>query len=441
MMRLLLLVVVFVAASTKAFIFDDLRNNTEWWGYSKVRPNAYMFYWMYEHLEAKDKPLILWLQGGPGASSTGFGNFMEIGPLDINRQHRKYSWISEASLLFVDNPVGTGFSYVTSDSALARDVNTISHDLIEMLKEVMKKKTMFQKVPLYIFAESYGGKMASVFSLDLWKAIQQGKVKCNFRGLAMGDSWIDPSKIVLSWAPFLYTMSLIDEVGQLTVNRYAEKVADLVKMGYYTQAAHMWRVTEGVVANLTGGVDWYNVLDWSPRDKLMNYQHLDFLDAPSHISDLYSTWVGSLQLSKLSNLMNKEIRKKLKIIPSNVIWGSQAGKVFAAQAGEFMKSETKIVNELIRSTNLKVIVYSGQLDLIVATIGTEKWVQDLDIFNVFKKTNRRVLVDPITQKVMGYRKSLKNFSFYWMLNSGHMIPSDNPSGALHMVKLILGSAY
>ncbi|XP_029637843.1 retinoid-inducible serine carboxypeptidase [Octopus sinensis] len=428
--------VLYLVGSIEAFLFDKVRNNTEWWGYVNVRPQAYMFYWMYEHVEPENRPLILWLQGGPGASSVGFGNFMEIGPLDINLQHRKYTWLTEASLLFIDNPVGSGFSYVTSDSALAKDVQTIAHDLITTLKTVLKKP-LFRKVPLYIFSESYGGKMASVFSLRLWKAIQNGELKCNFRGLAMGDSWIDPSKIVLSWAPFLHTMSLVDENGRALVNRYAEKVAGLVKLGQYADATRMWRATENVVANLTGGVNWYNILQWSPRATRDSYQNQEFIDTPQHIKDLFWTWTGPLQISKLSKLMNTVIRKKLGVIPSHVVWGSQAGKVFVAQVGEFMRAETKVVNELIRSSRLKVVVYSGQLDLIVATLGTEKWVEDLDIAMAFKNTKRRILVDPITQTVMGYKRSLKNFSFYWMLNAGHMIPSDNPTGALQMVKLIL----
>uniref|UniRef100_A0A0L8H0H9 Carboxypeptidase n=2 Tax=Octopus bimaculoides TaxID=37653 RepID=A0A0L8H0H9_OCTBM len=277
------LFLIFLVGPIEAFLFDKFRNNTEWWGYVNVRPQAYMFYWMYEHVEPENRPLILWLQGGPGASSVGFGNFMEIGPLDINLQHRKYTWLTEASLLFIDNPVGSGFSYVTSDSALAKDVQTIAHDLITTLKTVLKK-ALFQKVPLYIFSESYGGKMASVFSLRLWQAIQNGQLKCNFRGLAMGDSWIDPSKIVSSWAPFLYTMSLVDENGRTLVNRYAEKVVSLVKSGHYAEATRMWRATEGVVANLTGGVNWYNILQWSPQGKMDSYQSLEFIDTPQHLS-------------------------------------------------------------------------------------------------------------------------------------------------------------
>lgn len=78
-----------------------------------VRENAHMFWWLY-HVEsnATDAPLILWLQvcsarllkrciyshvscfqGGPGSSSTGFGNFQEIGPLDVNLKPRNHSWV------------------------------------------------------------------------------------------------------------------------------------------------------------------------------------------------------------------------------------------------------------------------------------------------------------------------------------------------------------
>lgn len=33
-------------------------------------------------------------QGGPGASSTGFGNFEEIGPLDRELDERDTTWVN-----------------------------------------------------------------------------------------------------------------------------------------------------------------------------------------------------------------------------------------------------------------------------------------------------------------------------------------------------------
>lgn len=53
------------------------------WGFVEVRDNAHIFYWLYLTTAAvnnvTEKPLVIWLQGGPGASSTGYGNFAELG--------------------------------------------------------------------------------------------------------------------------------------------------------------------------------------------------------------------------------------------------------------------------------------------------------------------------------------------------------------------------
>ena len=52
--------------------------------------------------------------------------------------------LNEASLLFVDNPVGTGYSYVTSDDAYTTNVSTIATDLLAMMTQFLKENTDFQ---------------------------------------------------------------------------------------------------------------------------------------------------------------------------------------------------------------------------------------------------------------------------------------------------------
>ena len=68
-----------------------------------------------------DAPVLLWLQGGPGASSL-FGMFTEIGPFDIDEAMqvapRAHSWNQDYSLLFLDNPLGTGFSFTVTSPPL-----------------------------------------------------------------------------------------------------------------------------------------------------------------------------------------------------------------------------------------------------------------------------------------------------------------------------------
>ena len=71
--------------------------------------------------------MVIWLNGGPGCSSMD-GALMEIGPYRLkNKETLVYndgSWDEFMNVLFIDNPVGTGYSYVNTDSYV--------HELTEM---------------------------------------------------------------------------------------------------------------------------------------------------------------------------------------------------------------------------------------------------------------------------------------------------------------------
>ena len=67
-----------------------------------------------------DKPVIIWINGGPGASST-FANFLFSSPLRIaepttgtfEMYKSEETWIDTGTVIYIDQPVGTGFSYGT----------------------------------------------------------------------------------------------------------------------------------------------------------------------------------------------------------------------------------------------------------------------------------------------------------------------------------------
>ena len=52
--------------------------------------------------------------------------------------------VSVASILFIDNPVGTGYSYVTKDSAFTTDVQQIAQDLMATITAFLKQLPEFQ---------------------------------------------------------------------------------------------------------------------------------------------------------------------------------------------------------------------------------------------------------------------------------------------------------
>ncbi|KAL5215865.1 hypothetical protein ABZP36_007266 [Zizania latifolia] len=85
-----------------------------------------LFYWFFEaQALTSQKPLLLWLNGGPGCSSIGYGAASELGPLRVSRygtglEFNKFAWNKEANLLFLESPVGVGFSYTNTSTDLSK---------------------------------------------------------------------------------------------------------------------------------------------------------------------------------------------------------------------------------------------------------------------------------------------------------------------------------
>ncbi|RUS90085.1 hypothetical protein EGW08_002127 [Elysia chlorotica] len=447
-----ILILLLLSELSTAFVTKSNQNDNdspgEYWDYVTVRPKAHMFYWLYETTHEsgyKKRPLILWLQGGPGGSSTGFGNFQELGPLDVELKPRDTTWLQTASLLFIDNPVGSGFSYVDDMEALTKNVEEISADLLAVMQAFVKKHPDFSETPFYIFSESYGGKMTAAFSDVLYEAIQDGKIEMNFKGFAMGDSWISPVDSTNSWGPFLYATSNVDDAGLAEIQTAAHKIENLVRAGRFEEATAAWDQAEGVVERASGGVSFYNILQWGSEDAMSKQEKSETLqfqpESGNYLENLIRRHLKPLHNDALSSLMNGPIREKLKIIPENIEWGGQSESVFGAMAGDFMTNVTGTVNKLINTTPLKVVVYEGQLDLICDTLGAELWFNRLDIAKSFKTAKRTLKSCKSKPIACYYQKLYRNVQFYWILEAGHMVPSDNGYGALDMVNNVISPEF
>jgi len=85
----------------------------------------HMFYWFFEAQSGDPAaPLVVWLQGGPGGSSM-FGLFSEMGPYALTAQlepvRRNTTWNRDYAMLFIDNPVGAGFSFTEQPDGFCTD--------------------------------------------------------------------------------------------------------------------------------------------------------------------------------------------------------------------------------------------------------------------------------------------------------------------------------
>ncbi|RCN25898.1 serine carboxypeptidase [Ancylostoma caninum] len=370
--------------------WNGLLQYDEDWGYADIRTGAHTFWWLYAVKPANDRPLILWLQGGPGASSTGFGNFEETGPKRMNNTDNEATWLQVADMVYVDNPVGAGFSYVDEDGAFTKNVAEIGQDLLAWLRQFLVIHPEYRTRPFFIFCESYGGKMSAEFARVITQEISAGNLRLDFRGVALGDSWISAMDYVNSWGEFLYANSYLDNNQLARVNAQAKSCQKKVDQGQWKQATTCWGNMEDLIGAETGGVSWYNILkyggqdDWSKKRRKRS--------AFSALNGLFNRHVGFYQKDALSNYMDTTVRDKLGIIPDSVkfggayliqlgkffmeFWGiwhkrsvaAQSNAVFNFQSEDFMKPNWDTVDALLKN-GTNVIVYNGNQDLICDSVG------------------------------------------------------------------------
>lgn len=469
----------------------------EEWGYAEVREGAHMFWWLFEHTPVPGlggeegvggvwrpaggaAPLVLWLQGGPGASGTGFGNFEEVGPYAplLDREgawvRREFSWTREAHVLFVDNPVGAGFSYVEGgdEGLLARDNVQVAGDLVELLRAFYMRRPDLAASPLHIWCESYGGKMGAGLANALldWQAEQppggpleplQGVV---LETVALGDSWISPTDSTEAWADLAFQAALVDGRGRDKVAAAAAASTTAVEAGRWEEATRRWAQAEEALADATDGADLYNFLLHHQGDDDDTAKGAAAGDGDEGALKRAGRRVlgrhGGTMLEspssggRLGAWMDGEVRAHLKgAVPDAVRWGSQSEAVFAALSEDFMKSAVPDVERLLSRTDVshvpffKVVVYSGQLDIICCHSGAERWLQRLEWEGKesFAAAPREAVyapgADAQSGRTGGFRKRWGRLEVWQVMSAGHMVPADNPSAALEMLRRVLHDTW
>nr|XP_016500711.1 PREDICTED: serine carboxypeptidase-like 31 isoform X3 [Nicotiana tabacum] len=153
-----------------------------------------LFYWFYEcSIAPEDKPLVLWLNGGPGCSSVGYGATQEIGPFLVDSDGfgltlNPYSWNKEANLLFLESPIGVGFSYSnTSGDYHNLGDDFTANDTYTFLHNWFLKFPSYRKRAFYVAGESYAGKYVPELAEVIVDKNKDSSLFIDLKGILLGN--------------------------------------------------------------------------------------------------------------------------------------------------------------------------------------------------------------------------------------------------------------
>ncbi|XP_049785115.1 venom serine carboxypeptidase [Schistocerca cancellata] len=374
--------------------------------------NSNLFFWFFPaETNSATAPVILWLQGGPGASSL-FGLFTENGPFSITRwnflKRRKYSWTKTHSVIYIDNPVGTGFSFTENDAGYARNETAVGKDLYNALVQFFTLFPELQKNDFYVTGESYGGKYVPAVSYTIHTQNPTAKLQINFKGMAIGNGLSDPEHM-LKYGDYLYQLGLIDSRGRDLFHEREELGVKYIQEKNWDAAFHVFDAllngdllsTGTLFYNLTGFLNYFNYLN----------------DKPLKYGGDIGEFVQLTKVRRAIHVGNRTYNDGTKV------------EVFLKE--DIMQSVRPWVEQLLG--HYRVLVYNGQLDIIVAYPLTESYLQVLKWGGAEEyrnATRQKWLVDG---EIAGYSKAAGNLTEVLVRNAGHMVPTDQPKWAMDLI--------
>ncbi|XP_063708720.1 venom serine carboxypeptidase-like [Culicoides brevitarsis] len=354
--------------------------------------------------ENENKPLVLWLQGGPGASSL-FGLFVENGPFFVNEdlvsiRKNPFSWHKNYSMLFIDNPVGAGFSF-TDEDGYTQNVTQVAKHLHIGLTQFLKMFPWLQNVPFFIAGESYAGKYIPAIGYEIYEQnkIDDGKeFKINLKGLAIGNGFSDPYNMMY-YSQFAFQTGLIDQHA-----RNEMRVFEIL--------------AQENISNAKGKVFWdlalYTFLKHSRYGNVYNILHPEVYKL-----DSYLTFVDQAHIRKALHIGNQEF--------------APPTAVYYNLLEDFMDSAMPWVEKLL-DQGLRIMFYSGNLDFIVAYPVSENAYYHMNWKGREEYRQARRLSFLVDGKLAGYVKRARNvFIEAVILNAGHMVPTDQPKVCLELI--------
>jgi len=326
-----------------------------------------MFYWAFESRDKPETdPLVMWLTGGPGCASE-VALFYENGPYKFPTDLAKTtpltqnpeSWNNKANLLFVDQPIGTGFSH----SEIGHDVKTedkVASDMAIFLRGYLEENPEYKGRDFYITGESYAGHYVPAIAYYLVNSATD--VDLNLKGIAIGNGLTDPFAQYPAYATFSYENDLISEewdkvmtVGMKACQGLIYESESGPKAGLKLEIAateFCQLLADSVIGNpLHPKFNVYDIRIPCEKPPLC----YDFSQSDTFMND-----------ATVQETLGVTGRK----------WVECEKLVHSFLLGDWMTNLMPQVGSMLDNTDIEVLVYSGDKDWICNWRGGEAWTHD-----------------------------------------------------------------
>ncbi|KZV17786.1 hypothetical protein F511_01595 [Dorcoceras hygrometricum] len=357
-------------------------------GYIGVGENerTQLFYYFVESEGDPNKdPLVLWLTGGPGCS--GFSGLVyEIGPLrfDVSSFNgdlprlvlNPYSWTKAANIIFLDSPVGTGFSYGKTPEGFLSSDTIATVDNYSFLKKWLSAHPRFIKNRLYLGGDSYAGKTVPLLALEIANRNDGGlEQRMNLKGYLIGNPTADANIDSNEKIPYAHRMALIsDEYFELAKSSCNGKYINPDPNN--VQCRNALELCNECTKNINNAY----ILD--PKCDPFSPKHNYILeDDPNNFLVMFKQeqqWCrNNNYLDSAAWANDQTVQEALYIRNGTVREWKRCNRSLSG----YERNVASVIqsHQILNQKGFQILVYSGDHDMIIPYIGTLKWIRSLNL--------------------------------------------------------------
>ncbi|KAK3163450.1 hypothetical protein QOZ80_1AG0003860 [Eleusine coracana subsp. coracana] len=400
----------------------------------------------YYFVESERNPatdaVLLWLTGGPGCSAFTALAF-EVGPVkyviepytpyngSLPRLVRNpYSWTQMASILFLDSPVGSGFSYARDPKGYDVGDHSSSLQAVTFLKKWFNDHPQYLSNPFYIGGDSYAGKMTPLIAQYISEGIEQRQQPyINLKGYLVGNpitgsKFDDNSKI-----PASHGFGIISD-------QLYEAAVDNCKGDYITPANKICAEVLHTINDLISEIDQAHILyklcvvaapkpgDYDDPRRSMLEESIQLSSPPGHpYLDCFTYGYYLAYFWMNDNATRDAIGVKEETVGE---WKR------CVEGLPYTKDLPSSINYHFNLTTrgYRALVFSGDHDLLVPFLGTHAWIRSLN-FSIVDEWRAWHLHGQAAGFTVTYAN---NLTFATVKGAGHTAPEYLPKECFAMVQ-------
>ncbi|KAG0698708.1 Alpha/Beta hydrolase protein [Suillus ampliporus] len=414
-------------------------------GYLDITDDKHLFFWFFEsRTSPEEAPLVMWLNGGPGCSSST-GLLFELGPCSIsgegaNTTHNPHSWNAHSNMIFLDQPINVGYSY-SEDGSTVNTSPVAGKDVYAFMELFLSRFPEYSTQPFHIAAESYGGTYAPNIANVIYTENKQiplaptpGLIKINLASVILGNGMTDNYVQMASIPDYLcegpYPIYDDPQGAQCTALRSKVPTCQRLIKSCHDFNSRLTCVPAALYCNaqLYAPIQQSGLNPYDARVKCDRQK-----DGPLCYRQM--GWIETY-------LNDPEVKAALGVNPQRNFESCNmaVNQAFMLQ-GDAMHNTPLLLNEMIND-GVRLLVYAGNADMMCNYMGNERWVEQLDTIFVdeFSTAETEQWITMRSGKVAGTVRSAGgggagagNVTFVTVHDAGHMVPYDQPEAALDMI--------